>query len=330
MSAPTEMSALVLLGKGPRQEADCILFRASKVWGLFCLDTATQPLDNINTTTTYNNRNNNTMSQRRTISSRQGLRLLGVDNWSDEDWNALTDEGFQMMCRVFAAIRTGVDPGPGATPAAATTGGVTVSAARAPPSVRAAVANAASPPPPPPLLPTPVPTSLPLIWWRQAHRVWKNLFLDWGITYGTLLNVKEKTVNQYNGGKLAVSVTRLETVGKAVVGVLKNPEATANRSVRIEDAKVSYSQIAQWAQEAIPGSWSTPEVDSNELKAKADEALGKGVFDGWVWFNYILQGATNESYGPHFQNVDNEVLGLKGLSGQELEDYVKTAIKQNA
>ncbi|KAG7123042.1 Isoflavone reductase [Verticillium longisporum] len=160
--------------------------------------------------------------------------------------------------------------------------------------------------------------------------VYNNLFLDWGITYGTLLNVKEKTVNQYNGGKLAVSVTRLETVGKAVVGVLKNPEATANRSVRIEDAKVSYSQIAQWAQEAIPGSWSTPEVDSNELKAKADEALGKGVFDGWVWFNYILQGATNESYGPHFQNVDNEVLGLKGLSGQELEDYVKTAIKQNA
>ncbi|EGY20048.1 Isoflavone reductase [Verticillium longisporum] len=160
--------------------------------------------------------------------------------------------------------------------------------------------------------------------------VYTNLFLDWGIAYGSLLNVKEKVVNQYNGGKLPISVTRLETIGKAVVGVLKNPEATANRSVRIEDAKLSNSQVAQWAQEAIPGSWSTPAIDSSELKAKSDEALSKGIFEGWVWFNYIVHGATTESYGPSFQNVDNELLGLKGLSGQELEDYVKTHIKQNA
>ncbi|KZL79483.1 oxidoreductase - protein [Colletotrichum incanum] len=159
--------------------------------------------------------------------------------------------------------------------------------------------------------------------------IYNNLFLDWGITNGSLVNLKEKNVTQYNGGKLPVSVTRLETVGKAVAGVLHNPEATANRSVRIEDGKVSYAQLAQWAQEAVPGSWTTPEVDTNELKAKADEALGKGVFDDWVWFNYILQGGINEAYGPSFKDVDNKLLGLKGLSAQELEDYVKTTIKQN-
>ncbi|KAM0269054.1 hypothetical protein ACHAQH_009832 [Verticillium albo-atrum] len=160
--------------------------------------------------------------------------------------------------------------------------------------------------------------------------IYNNLFLDWGITRGSLVNLKEKSVTQYNGGQLPVSVTRLVTVGKAIVGVLNNAEATANRSVRIEDGKVSFSQLAKWAQEAVPGSWSTPEVDTNELKAKADEALGKGIFDGWVWFNYILQGGINESYGPDFKNVDNKLLGLEGLSSQQLEDYVKTAIKQNS
>ncbi|KAM0327160.1 hypothetical protein ACHAQA_006291 [Verticillium albo-atrum] len=159
--------------------------------------------------------------------------------------------------------------------------------------------------------------------------VYNNLFLDWGITHGSLINLKDRSVTLFNGGKLPVSVTRLATVGKGIAGVLNNPEATANRSVRIEDAKLSFEQIAKWAQEAAPGSWTVTEADTNELKAKSDDALKNGVFDGWVWLNYIFQGGANESYGPNFKNVDNKLLGLEGLSAQELEKYVKTAIKQN-
>ncbi|KAM5346291.1 hypothetical protein ACJ41O_009296 [Fusarium nematophilum] len=158
--------------------------------------------------------------------------------------------------------------------------------------------------------------------------IYNNLFLDWGFTHGSLANIKEKEVTLYNGGELPVSVTRLATVGKGVVGVLKNLEATKNRGVRIEDGKISFKQIAAYLQDAIPGSWTIKEADTDKLKADADAALGKGILDGWVWFFYILQGGTNAKYGPSFENIDNEVLGLARLSDEELKAVVKQLVQQ--
>ncbi|KAH7268342.1 hypothetical protein MRS44_011382 [Fusarium solani] len=156
--------------------------------------------------------------------------------------------------------------------------------------------------------------------------IYNNLFLDWGFTHGSLASVKEKKVTLYNGGDLPVSVTRLATVGKGVVGVLKNPEATKNRSVKIEDGKISFKTIAAIAKEAVPGEWTIDEKDTDVLKETADKALAAGTFDDWVWFFYILQGGTNAKYGPSFENIDNEVLGLARLSDEELQALSKELI----
>ncbi|KAF5007169.1 hypothetical protein FDECE_6479 [Fusarium decemcellulare] len=160
--------------------------------------------------------------------------------------------------------------------------------------------------------------------------IYNNLFLDWGFSHGSLANVKEKKVTLYNGGDLAVSVTRLATVAKGVVGVLKNPEATKNRSVRIEDGKISFKTIAAIAQEAVPGEWTIDEKDTNALKDASDKALAAGTLDGWVWFFYILQGGTNAAYGPSFENIDNDVLGLARLSDKDLQALAKELIVQTA
>ncbi|KAF4464300.1 oxidoreductase [Fusarium albosuccineum] len=160
--------------------------------------------------------------------------------------------------------------------------------------------------------------------------IYNNLFLDWGFSHGSLANAKEKKVTLYNGGDLAVSVTRLATVAKGVVGVLKNPEATKNRSVRIEDGKISFKTIAAIAQEAVTGAWTIDEKDTNALKDASDKALAAGTLDGWVWFFYILQGGTNAAYGPSFENIDNDVLGLARLSDKDLHALTKELIVQTA
>ncbi|KAM0421395.1 hypothetical protein ACHAPT_010749 [Fusarium lateritium] len=160
--------------------------------------------------------------------------------------------------------------------------------------------------------------------------IYNNLFLDWGFTHGSLGNIKEKKVTLYNGGDLPISVTRLATVAKGVVGVLKNPEVTKNRSVKIEDGKISFKAIAAIAKEAVPGEWTIDEKNTDALKEASDKALAAGTLDSWVWFFYILQGGTNASYGPSFENIDNDLLGLARLSDEELQALVKELIVQTA
>ncbi|EWZ02869.1 hypothetical protein FOYG_02085 [Fusarium oxysporum NRRL 32931] len=160
--------------------------------------------------------------------------------------------------------------------------------------------------------------------------IYNNLFLDWGLVNGSLANLKEKSVVLYNGGDLPISVTRLSTVGKGVVGVLKNPTATKNRNIKIEDGKVSFKDLASTLQDAIPGSWIIKEADTDKLYAKSDEALKNGIMEGWVWFNYILQGGTNAKYGGSFQHVNNDLVGLPTLSKDEIKALVKDIAQDHA
>ncbi|KAL5585844.1 hypothetical protein FOVSG1_013536 [Fusarium oxysporum f. sp. vasinfectum] len=160
--------------------------------------------------------------------------------------------------------------------------------------------------------------------------IYNNLFLDWGLVNGSLANLKEKSVVLYNGGDLSISVARLSTVGKGIVGVLKNSTVTKNRNIKIEDGKISFKDLASTLQDAIPGSWIIQEAETDKLHAKSDEALENGIMDGWVWFNYILQGCTNAKYGGSFQHVNNDLVGLPTLSKDEIKALVKDIAQDHA
>ncbi|KAF5614740.1 oxidoreductase [Fusarium sp. NRRL 52700] len=141
--------------------------------------------------------------------------------------------------------------------------------------------------------------------------IYNNLFLDW------------------NGGDLPISVARLSTVVKGIVGVLKNPTATKNRSIKIEDGKTLFKDLASTLQDAIPGSWIIKEGETDGLHPKSDEALKKVILDGWVWLNCILQGATNAKYGGSFQHVDNDLVGLPTLSEDEIKVLAKDIAQEH-
>ncbi|KAF4448025.1 oxidoreductase - protein [Fusarium austroafricanum] len=160
--------------------------------------------------------------------------------------------------------------------------------------------------------------------------VYNNLFLDWGLTYGSLANLKTKDIAFYNGGDLPISVTRLTTVGKGIVGALKNATATKNRSIRIEDGKISSKELAAILQDALPGSWNIRELDTDKIKADSDEALKNGIMDKWVWLNYIFVGGYDAKYGCSFQNVDNDLVGLPSLTKDEMEAFIRRFAVESA
>ena len=62
-------------------------------------------------------------------------------------------------------------------------------------------------------------------------------FLDWGFDNGFFAyDIKNRSVALYDEGNTAVSGATLPTIGKAVVGALRNPQLTQNKRIFVADA----------------------------------------------------------------------------------------------
>ncbi|KAJ0308806.1 hypothetical protein COL5a_006371 [Colletotrichum fioriniae] len=158
--------------------------------------------------------------------------------------------------------------------------------------------------------------------------IYNNLFLDWGLNVGFIADVAGKKATIYNGGSFPISVTRLSTVGKAVVSVLRNPDTTKNQTVRIHDGKLSKRDIVEAAQ-AVTGAdgWAISEENTVDVQAKSDKALSEGVFDEWVWLGYIIRASQTEEAKPGYETVQNDLLGLKEHSTEEMKALVQEISK---
>ncbi|KAK1722760.1 hypothetical protein CaCOL14_010380 [Colletotrichum acutatum] len=158
--------------------------------------------------------------------------------------------------------------------------------------------------------------------------IYNNLFLDWGLNVGFIADVAGKKATIYNGGSFPISVTRLSTVGKAVVAVLGNPNATKNQTVRIHDGKLTKREIVEAAQ-AVTGAdgWAISEEKTADVQAKSDKALSEGVFDEWVWLGYIIRASQTEEAKPGYETVQNDLLGLKEHSTDEMKTLVQEIAK---
>ncbi|KAH8592821.1 putative isoflavone reductase like protein P3 [Bisporella sp. PMI_857] len=150
-------------------------------------------------------------------------------------------------------------------------------------------------------------------------------FLDWGIEVGFTLAYQEGKPRIFNGGDQLVSSTSLATVGNAVVGVLTHPAETVNRDVYVEDIRISQNKLLALAKKANPSkSWSPVPADVVEVRKAADERLAKG--DHGALFDYLFVGIFGEGYGALFDKTDNELLGIKGWSEDDVEAVWKKVL----
>ena len=162
--------------------------------------------------------------------------------------------------------------------------------------------------------------------------IMNNAFWDWGIDLGFVINAKEHTATLYNGGDVPFSVTRLSTIGRAVVGVLKNLDATANRAIYVHDAVVTQNQLIDSVKKLDGKEWKTTMADVDELVKQSYAELKKE--NGNVtqaMYGFIFQAIFGKGYGGDFTGrVDNKLLGIKELDEQEVAEVMKEIVQGRA
>ncbi|KAI1771485.1 NAD(P)-binding protein [Hypoxylon cercidicola] len=154
-------------------------------------------------------------------------------------------------------------------------------------------------------------------------------FLDWGIAVNFLLNVKDRAIEYLDGGNNPFSTTTLESVGKAVVGVLKNPEQTKNRPVYVQDVVLTQRQLADLVKKVVGvDGWKETVTSTEETLQQIWDELKKDQPNFFPVVMGTLKTAIwgGDAYNSRFQKLDNELLGLKGLSPAELEAVIAKSI----
>ncbi|KAL1297269.1 hypothetical protein AAFC00_004828 [Neodothiora populina] len=151
-------------------------------------------------------------------------------------------------------------------------------------------------------------------------------FLDWGIMVGFVISPKDEAENKiYDDGDRKRSMTLLSDVGKAVVGVLNHPEETKNKALYIQSAAVSQNQLLDIAQKIKPGLKVVRKaVDTADVEKNSYGILGQGkdANIGEAMIGFIIVSIFRDGYGGLFEKNDNELLGVKSLSEEELVKVV--------
>ena len=161
--------------------------------------------------------------------------------------------------------------------------------------------------------------------------IYNGPFLDWGIKVGFLINIKEQSVTLYDGGERLVSATSLATIGKAVVGVLRNPTQTQNRAVYVQDTVISQQKLKTMGQKAIgEGSkeWKDEVVSVDSLLKESYDALKTNPdTPRGAMVNFIKISIFGDGYGCHFQELDNELLGIEQMKDFEIQKMLDGFVK---
>jgi uncharacterized protein YbjT (DUF2867 family) len=153
------------------------------------------------------------------------------------------------------------------------------------------------------------------------------LFLDWGIQVGVLLNLKGEPTRVFDGGDDKHSFTTLSDVAQAVVGVLKHPKETHNRSIYVQTAALSQNEAIEIAQKAKPDvKIERQDASVQELLETSHKQLAQGSEQiGTAMFGFILTSIFGDSkeYGNLWsEKNDNELLGVKEKSVAELKELI--------
>ncbi|KAK5949293.1 hypothetical protein OHC33_009646 [Knufia fluminis] len=153
---------------------------------------------------------------------------------------------------------------------------------------------------------------------------YNNVFLDWGLQVGFIMNPKEHKATLYDGDDVPISMTTLATVGKAVVGIIKNLDATKNRGVCFHDGVFTQKQLIELFKKIDGKEWTTEQASTVDIEKSAYEALKKGENISKTMVDFLYRGAFSRDHTPDFTGkVENELLGLKEMSEEEVIEVLK-------
>lgn len=158
--------------------------------------------------------------------------------------------------------------------------------------------------------------------------VYNVAFLDWGLQHNFILDHSQSKPIIIDGGDVEFSATTLSSVADALVGVAGHPDETKNRVVYIHDLITTQNKLLALAKQVAPErSWAPIPVALDDLTAKADERLAKGLYDMETFAPYLFRAIFDPKSGGKFEKTDNELLGVKGKTDQDIIEFLKPLLK---
>ena len=157
--------------------------------------------------------------------------------------------------------------------------------------------------------------------------IFTNAFLDWSLDNNFSMDLRNKKIELFDGGDVSFATTPLPMVAKGTVAVLHKAAETENRAVRIQGTAITQKKLFGIAQRVVgKDGWTITEADTADRERQSYENLKNdpGNVFGWV-IGFLQRAVWGEGYGGDFsKDNDNELLGLKELSEEEVEDIVRS------
>lgn len=149
-------------------------------------------------------------------------------------------------------------------------------------------------------------------------------FLEFLFAEGGLLDFAGRRASLLDEGDNRLSSTSLATAGKAIAGILKNSEATKNRVVKVSEVILTPNQLLKIAERLRPeDKWEISKVAASAVLKEGLDGYRGGDFSFPVISKLINgTGLAGETYGSAYDETDNELLGVKELTEEDLEKIV--------
>lgn len=146
-----------------------------------------------------------------------------------------------------------------------------------------------------------------------------------GLTAGFLgFNIADKKATIYDGGFRPFSATTIADIGSTVAAVLSHPNETKNRAVRVNSAVVKPRDLLAIYEKLTGSKWEVEEKDTAEVEKASNAKIAQGDFS--TIYHVLYRCIFAEGYGGEFEDVDNELLGIKLLDQAGVEAIVKSTL----
>ncbi|KIM99301.1 hypothetical protein OIDMADRAFT_166926 [Oidiodendron maius Zn] len=128
----------------------------------------------------------------------------------------------------------------------------------------------------------------------------------------------------FDEGDNRISITSMPNVGKAIIGILRNFEATKNKIVRTSQAILTQNGLLKTAEELRPDiKWESSKVQASVILKEGLDGLEAGDFSMPVIMKIVTGTAFGgDIYGCAYDKTDNELLGVNELTEAELKKLV--------
>ncbi|KAI8408910.1 hypothetical protein FOFC_11860 [Fusarium oxysporum] len=156
------------------------------------------------------------------------------------------------------------------------------------------------------------------------------MFLDWVLDEDIFVGLSGKAPTRVaDGGDIPMSATALDDIGKAISSVLSKPEETVNKLYYIHTVVMTQNQVLGYAREAAPGAeFAVEQVDTKVLVEAAWKRYNEGIRDRVSVRDFVIRASYGMGNG-FFPKTDNEFMGIRQWSDEELKEEIFKRVKAN-